>query len=178
MAQDPLETIRNLIARAGSDNEHEARTSAVLALKLMKKHGVVLTLPGEIPPPVSPSAVVSDPVPDEPFFVPTKKPLRRVRDLHGSEWSFYETGPGGGRCIMCDIPIIRGVAFYMGDPGLVHLGCWSQRQAGATRSARATATGRPHVTPATPGPPPAPPPPVDEASAVDSVWEFVSKIPR
>lgn len=177
MPHDPMERIRNLIARAGSDNEHEARTSALLAIREMQRHGVVLHLPSECQPvgaTHSPAPVASEPIPvEEPFFVPSKKPVRHVRDLHGHAWAFYETGSGGGRCIMCDIPIIRGVSFYMGDPGLVHLGCWGQRQSGATRSVHATPTGRPPVKPA-----PAPPAPVDEAGAVDSVWDFVSKMPR
>jgi hypothetical protein len=40
-----LERIEQLMALATSPNEHEARTAALLAVQLMKKHKVVLSIP-------------------------------------------------------------------------------------------------------------------------------------
>lgn len=45
---DPVETIRNLFALADQDNE-EGRTAAHTAIKMVKKHGFVLTVATEEP---------------------------------------------------------------------------------------------------------------------------------
>lgn len=46
-----LERIEQLMALAASPNEHEARNAALLAVQLMRKHKVVLTLPARPPSP-------------------------------------------------------------------------------------------------------------------------------
>jgi hypothetical protein len=42
---DVLETIENLLALAGSANENEARNAAVLAVKLIRRHRLVISFP-------------------------------------------------------------------------------------------------------------------------------------
>lgn len=45
MANDPLTKIHQLITLASSDNENEARNAAYLACRLIRQHGVTLSLP-------------------------------------------------------------------------------------------------------------------------------------
>lgn len=53
---DVLARIRALVLRAASENEHEARTSAVIACRLIREHGVHLSLDAPPPPPPPPPA--------------------------------------------------------------------------------------------------------------------------
>ena len=41
--KDIVERVQQLMALAGSPNENEARNAALLAVQLIKKHGLVLT---------------------------------------------------------------------------------------------------------------------------------------
>jgi hypothetical protein len=52
MSGDPVETIRNLFALADQDNE-EGRTAAHTAIKLVKKHGFVITVASQVEAPRS-----------------------------------------------------------------------------------------------------------------------------
>ena len=45
MSQDVLETLENLLALAGSANENEARNAAVQAVKLIRRHRLVVSFP-------------------------------------------------------------------------------------------------------------------------------------
>jgi hypothetical protein len=73
-----LEKVRALIARAlGTSFEEEARTSALVAVRLMKEHGLELVEGGRAPPPRA-----SAPVPTEPSRERRPTPGTRAQRMH------------------------------------------------------------------------------------------------
>jgi hypothetical protein len=78
-----LERIEQLMALATSPNEHEARNAALLAVQLMKRHRVVLTMPRQTPAPTTTKKKSS-------------KNVKRVADPPEKI-----VAPLGGDCVVC-----------------------------------------------------------------------------
>lgn len=167
---DVIERINKLLQLSTSDNENEARSSALSAAKLILKHKIVLVLPGSEPKPAAGfSPPYTPPVSPEP---PKSSPPRKVKDLFGNVWLFHDHGTRfAGHCVFCALPTFVGHATYVSDQGALHVGCWTDRQSGKVR----------------PGPAPSPrasrpvvesmrPTPEDkraEADAVSDLWEKI-----
>jgi hypothetical protein len=125
--------IEKLIALSGSENEHEARSAAYLACKLIREAGLRVVEPA---PPSDPWAdhfarsawtastrAERHPPPRRP--APDVRPRRRVESAIG-------TAKRSGRCFVCNEPFEEGsdVAFptLTGDAnlGAVHADCRSR----------------------------------------------------
>lgn len=168
---DVLDKITKLIRLATSDNDNEARTSAVTAARLILEHKVVLSMPGDpkqastegSSPPYTP------PVAPQP---PKAAPPRKVKDLYGSIWFFHEFGTRfAGHCVFCALPTFVGFATYVSDQGALHVGCWNDRQLGKVKPGPAAPprASRPVVESMRPTPEQR----NTEAHAVDDLWEKI-----
>ncbi len=143
MALDILDRIRKLLRLSTSDNENEARSSALAAARLLLEHKVELYLPGEVPE----AAPVFHEAPQPAVKVVAP---RKVKDIYGQWWLFYETGVRApqAHCMYCALPVFLTQPCYGGDLGFLHMGCWNERQKGKQRPGPAP-QGRSRVQPET-----------------------------
>ncbi len=159
---DILDKIRKLLRLAMSNNDNEARSSALLAARMIDEHHVVLMLPEEA---ARASRAASATVQSAPRYARAPAAPKRAKDLFGAVWLFYEEGPPfGGHCLFCALPLLRGQAAYTFTGDVLHLSCWNARQQGAVR---------PGPAPPSQSRPVAPDPPTDpdaEGAAVDDLW--------
>lgn len=106
-----LERIQKLIALASSPNEHEARTAAVLAAKLIRQHRVVLALP-----PATPGAGAKKKTPG------SKRGVKQVADVPDRIAS-----PLGGDCTYCGARYRAGAQVYwFSSGGGMHPACYQE----------------------------------------------------
>ena len=156
---DILDLIWKLLRLSSSDNENEARSSALTAARLILEHKVELFLPGQTPkaPPVEPLSQVR-------HSARPHAPPRRVKDLGGSWWYFHEEGARfPGHCIHCALPMFSGTAAYMGEAGCLHVGCWNERQHGKATPGPTPSHRQSSTLPGDEG--------VSGSAAVDDLWE-------
>lgn len=97
-----VDRVRKLIALAGSPNEHEARSAAAMACRLMREHGLLVHDP----------AGHARPAERDPPRRRTRGPYARARAARG-----------GARCRECDEPIEDGEVFVDSDAAPVHGDC-------------------------------------------------------
>jgi hypothetical protein len=114
--------VKRLLALAGSPNENEARSAAALAAKLIREHGIVLSMPrsGKTPAPrQNPSEARKTPG--------SKRAVRRVADAPERIAS-----PLGGDCIHCGSRYRAGTTVYwFASGGGMHPRCfdqWAEKQ--------------------------------------------------
>ena len=103
------------MALATSPNEHEARTAALLAVQLMKKHKVMLTVPERKATP-------------QPAKRPSPPPRRRSSP-RGTKKIIDPperiVAPLGGDCVHCGERYTRGAnVFWFASKGGMHLKCF------------------------------------------------------
>ena len=98
-----IDRVRKLLALAASPNPHEARNAALLAAKLIREHGLVLSEPAAPPRRVTPAAPRPTPAESRVKTPPpkrktpaSKRGVRAVRDAPSRIAS-----PLGGECIVC-----------------------------------------------------------------------------
>jgi hypothetical protein len=112
-----LERIEQLLALTASPNEHEARTAAMLAAALIRKHKVVLSMPG---------ARVKTPNPSPRRARSSPRGVRRVVDPPDRI-----EAPLGGDCVHCGGRYAGGQTIYwIRSGGGLHLKCldgWAKR---------------------------------------------------
>ena len=105
-----------LATSTATGNEHEARTAALLAIQLMKKHKVVLTVPERKATPPQPVKKPSPP----PRRRSTPRGTRRVIDPPERI-----VAPLGGDCVHCGERYTRGAnVFWFASKGAMHLKCF------------------------------------------------------
>lgn len=97
-----VDRVRKLIALAGSPNEHESRTAAAMACRLIREHGLRVDDP-------SPHARRAEP----------EAPRRRTRGPYTRDRS----ARGHARCRECAEPIDDGEAFRDDGGAPVHGDC-------------------------------------------------------
>lgn len=99
-----VERVRKLIALSGSPNDHEGRSAAFMACRLIREHGLEVGDP-------SPHArrVEREPAPRRRA---TRGPYVRARDLRGEP-----------RCRECSEPILRGDGFLDAEGSPLHGDC-------------------------------------------------------
>lgn len=164
---DVIDKITKLLRLSTSDNENEARTSAVAAARLILEHKIVLSLPGA----KTPQADCSPPYtpPTTPSAPRSASPPRKVKDLFGNIWLFHDHGTRyAGHCLFCALPTFDGHATYVSDAGALHVGCWNDRQNGKARPgpAQPPRASRPVVESMRPDP-------KHTEAAVDDLWEKI-----
>ena len=96
-----VDRVRKLVALAGSPNEHESRSAAAMACRLIREHGLHVHDP-------SPHARRADPAPAR----RTQGPYTRARSVRG-----------GFHCRECSEPIAVGEVFHDADEAPVHGDC-------------------------------------------------------
>jgi hypothetical protein len=115
-----LEKVEQLMALATSPNEHEARTAALLAVQLIRKHRLVLSMPAprtRTPQP-SPSPAPSTPRRSR----SSGRGAKRVADPPSKI-----VAPLGGECVECgaryraDQPI-----YWFASGGGMHVKCYEE----------------------------------------------------
>ena len=99
-----VDRVRKLIALAGSPNEHESRSAAAMACRLIREHDLHVDDP-------SPHGRRVDPAPT-PSRRRTRGPYERARSVRG-----------GVRCRECDEPIAEGEVFVDAAAVPVHGDC-------------------------------------------------------
>ena len=108
-----LRRVEHLIALSSSPNENEARNAAVLAVRLIRKHGLVISSPASRPSGRTPSRPGSG--------------GRRAADAVERIRS-----PLGGECLHCHSRYAAGgEVYWLASGGGVHLRCfeaWSGRR--------------------------------------------------
>ena len=112
------------MALATSPNEHEARTAALLAVQLMKKHKVVLTVPER-------RATPPERRPTPPSERKPSPPPRRRSSPRGTKRVVDPpekiVAPLGGDCCHCGERYNRGATvFWFAAKGGMHLKCFEQ----------------------------------------------------
>jgi hypothetical protein len=138
---DVLETIENLLALASSSNENEARNAAVLAVRLIRRHRLVISLPSR-PDQAFRGRARSDPAVPAPHATPpasrrasppgTSKRSRSSRKVKAvADPPERIVAPLGGDCIHCGGRYKRDAAIYwFAAGGGMHPKCfeeWSRR---------------------------------------------------
>jgi hypothetical protein len=113
-----LERIQQLMALATSPNEHEARTAALLAVQLMKKHRIVLTMP-----------VRSTPMPSSrrtpPGGTTKKKSSRNVKRVADPPEKIV--APLGGECAHCGARYrAEQTIYWFASGGGMHVKCFDE----------------------------------------------------
>lgn len=111
-----LDRIHKLLALASSPNEHEARTAAVLAAKLIRQHRVVLAMPPATPAarPTPPGSKKKTPG--------SKRGTRQVADVPERIVS-----PLGGDCTHCGGRYRSGATVYwFSSGGGMHPACFQE----------------------------------------------------
>jgi hypothetical protein len=118
-----LERLQRLLALAESPNEHEARNAAMLAVRLMRQHGVTFSVP---PTRTTPSPKRVSPSGGTRRRTPASARTRRVADVPASIVS-----PLGGDCIECGGRYRAGASIYwLESGGGLHARCvaaWTKR---------------------------------------------------
>lgn len=101
-----LDKVRALIARTSSSYEEEARTSAVIACRLIREHGIELRAPAEPQEEAAPKSETR-----------TAWAPREVRFVHQSRFA--------GRCLWCGelIPAGSRIAWYPIEKTVAHDEC-------------------------------------------------------
>jgi hypothetical protein len=140
---DVLETLENLLALAGSANENEARNAAVQAVKLIRRHRLVVTLPARADH-VFRGRARSEPaveVPRRPTPSAARKPspVRGVTRTRSSKKTKQAADPPekivaplGGECIHCKTRYPREAAIYWFPAGGgMHARCFELWSRGA-----------------------------------------------
>lgn len=120
-----LERLQRLLALAESPNENEARNAAMLAVRLIRQHGVTFTVPATRPTPtprrVSPSEGTRR-------RTSSSGRSRRVADIPAAIVS-----PLGGDCVECGSRYRAGSSIYwLSSGGGLHTRClpaWMKRHA-------------------------------------------------
>lgn len=116
------------MALATSPNEHEARNAALLAVQLMKKHKVVLTVPERKATPQGGQAA-KRPSP-QPAPSPAAAPRRRssprgTKKMHDPPQKIV--APLGGDCFHCGGRYPRGAnVFWFDAKGGMHFKCFEE----------------------------------------------------
>jgi len=113
-----LDKVVHLIALASSPSEEEARTSAVLACRLIREHGFLVVMSNGAP---SPAARTARPAPPRsaPQPRPAPAPKRSRRPQPRLIVLNYR-----GVCVTCERYITRGDrAWWRPGKGVVHEGC-------------------------------------------------------
>jgi hypothetical protein len=128
-----VERVERLIALATSPNENEARNAALLAVQLISKHRLVLTMP-----PATPGSGVARPrAPSNPGRPAEHAPAKRSRSSSKGNKRVADpperiVAPLGGECVECgtryraDQPI-----YWFASGGGMHVKCyeeWSKRR--------------------------------------------------
>lgn len=117
MSKTVLTRIQQLMALAASSNEHEARSAALLAVQLMKKHKVVLTVPERKPTP--PSTKRQTP---QPRRRSSPKGTKRMHDPPAKI-----VAPLGGDCFHCGERYRADQQIFWFDAkGGMHIKCFEQ----------------------------------------------------
>jgi hypothetical protein len=116
-----LERIEQLMRLATSPNENEARTAALLAVQLMRKHGVELSLPqGRATP--SRRASPSSSKTKTPGRKSSRRAARRVADPPERI-----VAPLGGECIHCHQRYrADGPIYWFASGGGMHVRCYEE----------------------------------------------------
>jgi hypothetical protein len=119
-----LERLQRLLALAESPNDNEARNAALLAVRLIKQHGVKLALPTE-PPTSTPRR--PSPSAGTRRRTPVSGRTKRVADVPAPIVS-----PLGGDCIECGTRYRAGSSIYwLESGGGLHTRClaaWMKRK--------------------------------------------------
>lgn len=97
---DILDRLEKLMAMAGSPVQEEARTAALMAVTLMKKHGIRLSLPDDAPAPRA-----------------RQKPRAPEVVAHA------KTAKVDGFCKQCGGVYFRGDSVWVGRSGVTHAQC-------------------------------------------------------
>jgi hypothetical protein len=115
---DVLETIENLLALAGSANENEARNAAVLAVKLIRRHRLVISFPARSDHAFRGRAR-SEPEVEVPHRPTTRKPSPAPRRTRSSKKTKPAPDPPekivaplGGECVHCKTRYPRDAPIY------------------------------------------------------------------
>jgi hypothetical protein len=132
--QGVLEKVIKLLALAASPNEHEARTAAVMAAKLIRQHKLVLSLPPTTPRPAKGTSPYpgprGSPSPAGPRSSPTpggrKKSSRRgVKQVADPPERI--TSPLGGDCVRCGEHYRAGsTVYWFASGGGMHVRCFQE----------------------------------------------------
>ena len=117
------ERLQRLLALAESPNEHEARNAAMLAVRLIRQHGVTFVVPERRP---TPSPRRASPSEGTRKKTPGSGRAKRVADVPASIMS-----PLGGDCVECGGRYRAGASIYwLAAGGGLHSRCfaaWSKR---------------------------------------------------
>jgi len=127
-----VEKVHQLMALATSPNEHESRSAALLAVQLIRKHRLVLSLPTSGSGGISRARTKSDP--GRPADQPAAKRSRSSGRGHRRVADPPEriVAPLGGECVECgtryraDSPI-----YWFASGGGMHVKCyeeWAKRR--------------------------------------------------
>lgn len=136
---DVMDRLRKLLAMAESPVDEEARTAALLAVRLIKEHKIELALPGNkppaaagAPPPPTPRATGApwpppNPFRNDPFREPTPPPpppppATRAYRFGGPPVRLF--AKFAGACAHCNRSFARDAeVFWMRRHGTTHVTC-------------------------------------------------------
>ncbi len=110
MTRPVLERVGHLLALSSSPNENEARNAAVLAVRLIREHRLVVSMPRATPTPGKKKTPGS------------KRGVRKVADPPERI-----TSPLGGECIACGTHYRAGQhVFWFASGGGMHIRCFDE----------------------------------------------------
>ena len=119
-----LERIEQLMALSTSSNDNEARNAALLAVQLIRKHRIVLTMPA--------GRTRSEPRVDKPERAPTPPPSTRRRSTPRGVKKMFDppekiVAPLGGDCTHCGQRYRAGqTIFWFLAGGGMHIKCFEE----------------------------------------------------